>query len=104
LNEGVRIACVKFIEKVIATQTPGIKDPRVHLNQPSLPSVVATNRQLADKSDISSTIVPLNHPIIHIPALEAESQGFLDRLLSILQDKPMFPPPLFLLLIKVIRS
>jgi len=28
-NEGVRIACIKFIEKVIATQTPGIKDPRV---------------------------------------------------------------------------
>lgn len=33
-NQGVRIACVKFIEKVIATQTPGIKDPRVHLNLP----------------------------------------------------------------------
>jgi symplekin len=29
INHGVRIACVKFVEKVIATQTPGIKDPRV---------------------------------------------------------------------------
>ena len=29
-NEGVRIACIKFVEKVIATQTPGIKDPRVY--------------------------------------------------------------------------
>lgn len=28
-NEGVRIACIKFVEKVIAAQTPGIKDPRV---------------------------------------------------------------------------
>ena len=28
-NEGVRIACVKFVAKVIGTQTPGIKDPRV---------------------------------------------------------------------------
>jgi len=30
-NEGVRIACVKFVEKVIAAQTPGIKDPRVSI-------------------------------------------------------------------------
>jgi symplekin len=28
-NEGLRILCVKFVETVIATQTPGIKDPRV---------------------------------------------------------------------------
>jgi len=28
-SEGVRIAGAKFIAKVVATQTPGIKDPRV---------------------------------------------------------------------------
>ena len=32
-NEGVRIACVKFVAKVIATQTPGIKDPRVRASR-----------------------------------------------------------------------
>lgn len=45
---------------------------------------------MADRSDISSTIVPLNHPVIHLPALEAESQGFLDRMLSVLLERPMY--------------
>jgi symplekin len=85
-NEGVRIACIKFVEKVIITQTPGIKDPRVYFFH------LETDEQLADKSDISSTIVPLNHPIIHLPALEAESQGFLDRMLALLIEQPMSVP------------
>ena len=91
-NEGVRIACVKFIEKVIATQTPGIKDPRVSISPRTAPKLMDF-AQLADRSDISSTIVPLNHPVIHLPALEAESQGFLDRLLSVILEKPMSLQP-----------
>ena len=91
-NEGVRIACVKFIEKVIATQTPGIKDPRVSISPQTAP-ILTDFGQLADRSDISSTIVPLNHPVIHLPALEAESQGFLDRLLSVILEKPMSLQP-----------
>lgn len=33
-------------------------------------------------------MVPTNHPVLSLPALDAEAQGLLDRLLSILQEDP----------------
>ncbi|KAK9468975.1 hypothetical protein V1512DRAFT_220667 [Lipomyces arxii] len=68
-SEGVRLGCIKFVQRVIAVQTPGTKDPR-----------------LADSADVSLTTVPLNHPLIPHSALEAEAQGLLDRLLSVLYE------------------
>ena len=63
---SLRIACIKFVQRVLLAQTPGMNDPR-----------------LLDISDPSLTLLPLNHPIITHAFLEAEAQGLLDRLISI---------------------
>ncbi|KAK6540997.1 hypothetical protein TWF694_008378 [Orbilia ellipsospora] len=73
--EGVRLACIKFVQRIILVQTPGASDPR-----------------LVDKSEVSLTIVPLNHPILNIHALEAEAHGLLDRLLNVFQDGTLDAP------------
>ncbi|ODQ52290.1 hypothetical protein SAICODRAFT_132914 [Saitoella complicata NRRL Y-17804] len=72
--EGVRICCVKFVQRVVFVQTPGAKDPR-----------------LANKSDISLSHVPLTHPVLKYVNLEAEGQGLLDRLLDVFHDRPPNP-------------
>ncbi|KAK9447498.1 uncharacterized protein V1518DRAFT_386808 [Limtongia smithiae] len=69
-SEGLKLCCIKFVQRVVAVQTPGTKDPR-----------------LADATDVSLTMVPLNHPLIPIPVLEAEAQGLLDRLLSVFYER-----------------
>ncbi|KAL1302423.1 hypothetical protein AAFC00_002816 [Neodothiora populina] len=70
LPPGARICCVKFIQKVVQTQTPGlIADPR-----------------RPDMNEISLALVPRDHPVIPPNNLEAEASGLLDRLLGVLQD------------------
>ncbi|RPB02356.1 hypothetical protein L873DRAFT_1826757 [Choiromyces venosus 120613-1] len=68
---GVRLCCIKFVQRVILVQSRGATDPR-----------------LADRSEISLSMVPTNHPILSLPALDAEAQGLLDRLLSVLLEDP----------------
>ncbi|EKG22268.1 Armadillo-like helical protein [Macrophomina phaseolina MS6] len=68
---GVRICCIKFVQRVVQTQTPGlIADPR-----------------RPEHNEISLALVPRDHPLIPPANLEAEASGLLDRLLSILQDE-----------------
>ncbi|KAL7270748.1 hypothetical protein RUND412_006537 [Rhizina undulata] len=71
---GVRVCCIKFVQRVILVQSKGYTDPR-----------------LADRSEISLSMVPTNHPLLSLPALDAEAQGLLDRLLSIFHDDPSDP-------------
>ncbi|KAF2754240.1 hypothetical protein EJ05DRAFT_479766 [Pseudovirgaria hyperparasitica] len=67
---GVRICCIKFVQRVVQTQTPGvIKDPR-----------------RPDLNEISLALVPRDHPILIPSNLEAEASGLLDRLLGTLQE------------------
>lgn len=67
---GVRLCCIKFIQRVVQAQTPGmIADPR-----------------RPDLNETSLALVPRNHPIIPYSNLEAEASGLLDRLLSVIQD------------------
>ncbi|CAZ79906.1 unnamed protein product [Tuber melanosporum] len=68
---GVRLCCIKFVQRVILVQSRGVTDPR-----------------LADRSEISLSMVPTNHPILSLPALDAEAQGLLDRLLGVLHEDP----------------
>ncbi|KAJ6109685.1 hypothetical protein N7486_001920 [Penicillium sp. IBT 16267x] len=67
----VKICCVKFLQRVVQVQTPGlIADPR-----------------RPDQNETSLAIVPRNHDILTIPHLEAESSGLLDRLLGVFQEE-----------------
>ena len=43
--------------------------------------------QLMDRSETSLVSVPANHPLLSLPSLDAEAQGLLDRLLSILPEE-----------------
>ncbi|TKX25580.1 putative pre-tRNA-processing protein [Elsinoe australis] len=72
---GVRLCCVKFIQRVVQVQTPGmIADPR-----------------RPDQNEISLALVPRDHPVIPPSNLEAEASGLLDRLLDVLQDNSRNP-------------
>ncbi|KAF2805940.1 uncharacterized protein BDZ99DRAFT_449623 [Mytilinidion resinicola] len=67
---GVRICCIKFVQRVIQVETPGlISDPR-----------------RPEQNEISLALVPRDHPLLQLPNLEAEASGLLDRLLDILQS------------------
>ncbi|KAL9127207.1 MAG: hypothetical protein Q9217_003863 [Psora testacea] len=69
---GVKICCIKFVQKVVQVQTPGvIADPR-----------------RPEQNEISIALVPRDHPLIPPPSLEPEASGLLDRLLSVFQDNP----------------
>uniref|UniRef100_A0A093VGN7 mRNA cleavage and polyadenylation specificity factor complex subunit pta1 n=1 Tax=Talaromyces marneffei PM1 TaxID=1077442 RepID=A0A093VGN7_TALMA len=71
----VRVCCIKFVQKVVHTQTPGpIADPRVR------------TAFRPERNETSIAIVPRTHPLLSIPNLEAEASGLLDRLLTVLQD------------------
>lgn len=68
---GVRIACIKFMQRIVLVQTPGvITDPR-----------------RPDQNEISLALVPRNHPVIPPPNLEAEASGLLDRLLNVFYEQ-----------------
>ncbi|EXJ56822.1 hypothetical protein A1O7_07166 [Cladophialophora yegresii CBS 114405] len=72
---AVRICCVKFVQKVVQVETPGlISDPR-----------------RPEQNETSIALVPRNHPLLQLPNLEAEASGLLDRLLSVFQENSMDP-------------
>ncbi|KIW22939.1 uncharacterized protein PV07_11182 [Cladophialophora immunda] len=72
---AVRVCCIKFVQKVVQIETPGlISDPR-----------------RPEQNEISMALVPRTHPVLQPPNLEAEASGLLDRLLSVFQETPMDP-------------
>ncbi|OJJ46270.1 hypothetical protein ASPZODRAFT_2090875 [Penicilliopsis zonata CBS 506.65] len=72
---AVKICCVKFVQRIIQVQTPGlISDPR-----------------RPEQNETSLAIVPRGHALLTIPNLEAESSGLLDRLLSVFQENSSDP-------------
>ncbi|KAI9709354.1 MAG: hypothetical protein M1820_003474 [Bogoriella megaspora] len=85
---GVRICCIKFVQRVVQVQTPGvIADPRVRLSRSRvLRTYQADNLQRPEQNEISIALVPRDHPLIPPKNLEPEASGLLDRLLSTLQD------------------
>lgn len=87
---GVRICCIKFVQRVVQTQTPGlISDPRVRtLGSSTLAYIYnLTDQQRPEQNEISLALVPRDHPLIPPQNLEAETSGLLDRLLGILQEE-----------------
>lgn len=83
----VKICCIKFLQRVVQVQTPGlISDPRVcSINL--YPRIVANLFQRPEQNETSLAIVPRNHSILAIPNLEAEASGLLDRLLGVFQEE-----------------
>lgn len=72
---SVRVCCVKFIQKVVQVQTPGvIADPR-----------------RPEQNETSIALVPRNHPLMPLPKMEAEASGLLDRLLGVFQENTSDP-------------
>ncbi|KAJ5936375.1 hypothetical protein N7454_005010 [Penicillium verhagenii] len=72
---AVKICCIKFLQRVVQVQTPGlIADPR-----------------RPDQNETSLAIVPRTHALLSIPHLEAESSGLLDRLLGVFQEETSDP-------------
>ncbi|KAL8704459.1 MAG: hypothetical protein Q9201_002375 [Fulgogasparrea decipioides] len=67
---GIRICCIKFVQRVVQVQTPGgIADPR-----------------RSEQNEISLALVPRDHPLIPPSRLEPEALGLLDRLLNVFHE------------------
>jgi len=90
---GVRICAIKFVQKIVQVQTPGvIADPRVReVNRTESPRLsINTKTQRPEQNEISLAIVPRDHPMIPPSKLEPEASGLLDRLLNIFQEKTRY--------------
>jgi symplekin len=81
---GVRICCIKFLQRVVLVQTPGVVDPRVGDTPGQMPTRHAHVSQRPDHSDISLALLQRDHAVIPYASLEAEGHGLLDRLLDII--------------------
>ncbi|KAL2444499.1 mRNA cleavage and polyadenylation specificity factor complex subunit pta1 [Exophiala dermatitidis] len=72
---AIRICCIKFVQKVVQVETPGlISDPR-----------------RPEQNETSIALVPRSHPLLQLQNLEAEASGLLDRLLSVFQENSIDP-------------
>ena len=92
---GVRICCIKFVQKVIQVQTPGvIADPRVGAmsTAPRTGHYTDATLQRPDQNEVSIAMVPRDHPLIPPPRLEPEASGLLDRLLNVFSEDVRFVP------------
>lgn len=79
--QGIRLAAMKFLQRVILVQTRGIPDPRVRLFIPRLSAHVA---QLQNKNDPNISFCPPDHPFISVTRLEAEGQKLFEGTLTFL--------------------
>lgn len=85
---GVRICCIKFIQRVIQVQTHGvISDPRVRarMTAEERQRLADIDPQRPEQNETSLALVH-SHPLLAPPNLEAEASGLLDRLLSVFQE------------------
>ncbi|KAL8872737.1 MAG: hypothetical protein Q9174_001676 [Haloplaca sp. 1 TL-2023] len=68
---GIRVCCIKFVQRVVQVQTPGvIADPR-----------------RSEQNEVSLALVPREHPLIPPSRLEPEALGLLDRLLNVFHEE-----------------
>ncbi|KAL8842699.1 MAG: hypothetical protein Q9170_000355 [Blastenia crenularia] len=68
---GIRICCIKFVQRIVQVQTPGmIADPR-----------------RSEQNEVSLALVPRDHPLIPPSRLEPEALGLLDRLLNVFEEE-----------------
>ena len=86
---GVRVCCIKFVQKVVQVQTPGVvADPRVRntSTSPGMEDHIDATLQRPDQNEVSIALVPRDHPLIPPPRLEPEASGLLDRLLNVFNE------------------
>ncbi|KAG6866570.1 hypothetical protein C0991_002055 [Blastosporella zonata] len=62
---GVKLAAMKFVQKVILVQTRGVSDPR-----------------LQNKNDPNLAFCPIDHPFIPVPQLENEGKKLLEAVFN----------------------
>ncbi|KAL9627585.1 MAG: hypothetical protein Q9204_006463, partial [Flavoplaca sp. TL-2023a] len=68
---GIRVCCIKFVQRVVQVQTPGVvADPR-----------------RPEQNEVSLALVPREHPLIPPSRLEPEALGLLDRLLNVFHEE-----------------
>ncbi|KAL8663774.1 MAG: hypothetical protein Q9202_003588 [Teloschistes flavicans] len=92
-SSGVRVCCIKFAQRVVQVQTPGIiADPRVR--EPGNNTGEAeglTEIQRSEQNEVSLALVPRDHPLIPPSRLEPEALGLLDRLLNVFHEDTSDP-------------
>ncbi|KAL8643173.1 MAG: hypothetical protein Q9228_000235 [Teloschistes exilis] len=74
-SSGVRVCCIKFAQRVVQVQTPGI----------------VTDPRRSEQNEVSLALVPRDHPLIPPSRLEPEALGLLDRLLNVFHEETSDP-------------
>ena len=90
---GVRVCCVRFIQRVIHTQTPGlVADPRVRHDLYTIQALSFNliRSQRPEHNETSLSLVSKDHALLAPANLEAEASGLLDRLLIFLEEHPRY--------------
>lgn len=77
---GVRLASIKFLQRVILVHSRGASDPRV---SPPLFQIIRipTLMQLHNPNDPHLAFVPENHPFLNATALKAEGHKVTEQCL-----------------------
>lgn len=88
---GIRICCIKFVQRVVQVQTPGVvADPRVRAHWSQIHGVLLTELQRPEQNEVSLALVPREHPLIPPSRLEPEALGLLDRLLNVFHEETRY--------------
>lgn len=91
-SSGVRVCCIKFAQRVVQVQTPGIiADPRVREPGNNIGEAEGlTEIQRSEQNEVSLALVPRDHPLIPPSRLEPEALGLLDRLLNVFHEETRY--------------
>ena len=86
---GVKLAALKFMQRVILVQTRGVSDPRVSTSLFISHYLTDTvELQLQKQSDPNLSFCPVDHPFISVSTLEAEGAELIKGVVTIFYTSP----------------
>jgi symplekin len=91
---GVRLAAIKFLQRVILVHSKGVSDPRVRHFHSCLNQSLHPLLQLQNSNDPHLLFVPANHPFLNVAALEAEGHKVTEQCLLTFWNSRYIPPKL----------
>ena len=84
---GIKLASLKFVQRVILVQTRGVTDPRVRSSN-SLLSDSLCSIQLQKPNDPNLSLIPADHPFLSAAQLESEGQKLMEGVVTVLYTMP----------------
>jgi len=81
---GIKLAALKFMQRVILVQTRGVTDPRVCIyNIIQTLTYLPLEFQLQNKADPNLAFCPSDHPFMSTTQMEAEGTKLLEKVITL---------------------